>query len=187
MNKATTTEVRAYLEREHAKGKRGWLDRNAEGTGTHPVIYALYQEYVATGKYPYLDAVQVFITEQLPGFPPFDTSTSGHTQGDPVQRQLQSEIYVASGFYRAEQEAERAATYRAEGFEALADATVKPGRVYLLRRGEREPVKVRPVFKDGELWGFLPPRKRTRGWPLYDLVGYGGITPAYIKPATEGG
>jgi hypothetical protein len=187
---ATTTagaEIVAFLEQEAPKGsKDGWLARTPDRAtktpraGTHPEIYRLYKEYVASGRYPYLDDVQIWITDQLPELPPFDRSAGGHQQTNPVQRQLQSEIYVASCHFRAEREQEERETLAVEGWLPVADATVEPDRMYLLRRGTGDPVQVRPVFRGDTLWGFLPPRKRTHGWSVLGLACEDRTV--YVKP-----
>lgn len=173
-------EILDFLTREAEKGRRGSSARMPSngGAGTHPMLYALYLEYVATGAYPYLDSVQRWITERVDELPRFDTSTSGHTQPDPIQRQLQTEMYVASCMVRYEQEQERIAALAAEGFAPLDVKAIEPDATYLLARGTdyvgvgvalKDPVKVRPVFQDGELRGFLPPRKRTHGFGVSKL------------------
>lgn len=172
-----------YLERE-AETPKGWLKRSPKTTD--PAIYALYVEYVETGKYPYLDDVCRFITERTPELPPFDNRKGSNEQPNPIQRQLSAEVYVSSRIYRDAQNAERLAGFEADGFQPAGAVDVTPGGVYLLARATHysgadvvtlaDPVKVRPVFEGETLRGFLPPRKRTHGYSFSSLD--------YLKPAT---
>lgn len=165
--------LREYLERE-AENEKGWLRRTPRAT--HPDVQQLYAEFVGTGAYPYLDSVSRFITERTPDLPPFDTHKPGNEQPNRLQRQLSHEVYVAAGVHRDAGRAARLEQLKGEGFAPLDPADVKPGAVYLLARGTfysgadvvelAEPVKVRPVFEAGELRGFLPPRKRSHGFPV---------------------
>ncbi len=140
-------------------------------------IFGQYQEFMKSGKYPYLKDVADFIKAQLP---PLDATQT---------QNLDSQVYYASRRYRDEQEQTRIAAMIAQGWRRFNADTVPEAlrfgvkKIILSRKqdgafGESIKESTYKPFRteDGRLF-LLPPHAKTRGCPAEQFCGsYQGVT-----------
>lgn len=132
---------------------------------TTPEIYKAYKEFIATGKYPYLDAVTDFVASK---YSIEDTE------------QLKHELYIASSMFRLEQMVNLENELKDLGFTPITEFEFKQGQKIILQGVDR-PLR---VTKDGSGdWFSFPPRHTRSG---YNLTARIYEHAAYNKAKTEG-
>jgi hypothetical protein len=134
----------------------------------HPIVMALYREYVGTGNYPYLEAVVDYILVHHPE----------HTE---KREALKTQVYFASHRCRDEKENEYRESMLAAGWIILTTGWVteakKQGkRIRLLLRSDGvlghsvRDVVCRPFLgATGEEF-LMPPKARSRGYSVAALT-----------------
>ncbi|OGP38210.1 MAG: hypothetical protein A2X93_04695 [Deltaproteobacteria bacterium GWC2_56_8] len=137
----------------------------------NPDIYALYLEFVATGRFPYIRDVQEFIEEKLPRL-------------DAVrQKNLGSHVYYASRKYREEKKQTHKEEMLAQGWRVfdplntISEAVSTNKKVLINHEGEgvlgeyTHNDVYRP-FVDGDGRAYLmKPRARSRGFSVNQFAG----------------
>jgi hypothetical protein len=146
-----------------------------------PYVYDQYTAFIATGKYPYLDEVKTFIMADLPAL-------SEHQA-----KNLKTQVYLASGQYRAEQEEIRIHAMLAAGWKVLCfDAlpTFTEGqKIELHRIGHNillqavESQNIYRVKKTERGVFFMKKGARTRGYMADSIIWNAEQTPFYREVA----
>jgi hypothetical protein len=121
-----------------------------------PAVYAEYQLFLTSGRYPYLDEVEANILARYPKIDPA------------LYPQLRREIYLASGQHKAATMVAQEQAARAEGFRPIVDFTPRDGLRLDWWRRDDGPFWVKPDDRGG--WALIPKGKRTHGWRWSDLV-----------------
>lgn len=143
---------------------REWVDDvKTWGEIAMPEIYSDYQEFVATGQYPYLSAVEDFIISKRKL--PEDLRTKVHTQ-----------CYIASHQARNEAKNKQEAGFTVDGYTKITLENyeqIPVGKAEIIKIGEnilggKVVTKTPGKFVD---WAFLPKGNRTRGYKREHLIG----------------
>jgi hypothetical protein len=159
-----------------------------------PAIYAEYELFMKSGRYPYNDEVVAEIATKYDissenwvyfGNKPTFHHQHVHDVNDTLLINLHHEVYLASGQHRvAEMEAQEQRLAE-HGFLPITDLKPKEGMKVELSSGETYrlvPVPDRKYsmytdkeFNDGfqmpeHEWALLAPRKRTHGLSLFDML-----------------
>ena len=168
----TTTDLRSALEAlaadPEARKPRSWKRPANE------IVMAEYREFVATGEYPYLDAVVAQIaTKHGIGEAPFHHQAI-HDRGDALLIALHTEVYIASGQHRVEKMEQQERELAEAGWLPITELVpaegmrikLPDGKTYRLAPCQGATV---PGGREAD-WALLPPRKRTHGVSLNGLV-----------------
>ena len=127
-----------------------------------PSVFAEYAEFMATGKYPYIESVADFICSRHDI--PDELAVNSNRRRD-CGTKLSHEVYLASGQWHLREMVEQEKRLIAEGYTPITDIDPKAGqRIRLARNGIV--YKMVPTERDTCL---LPPRARTNGISLTGL------------------
>jgi hypothetical protein len=154
------------------KKLESWIDNvKTWGKVAMPEIYGDYQEYIATGKYPYLAQVEEFIMQKR-GLP------------EELRKKVHTQCYIASQQHRIDtEEANRVAMitsgWRPLDKQAVDDAlaTGKKLQVNAVSQNDWMSVKIDNVYKphifakgtDREQYGLMKPNARTHGYAIHQF------------------
>jgi len=133
-----------------------------------PSVYAEYELFVASGRYPYIDSVVAEIVTKFDLTVEVDRSP-GSLYKTGLGKKLSHEVYLASGQFRLAQMEAKEAELRAQGFLPITELdpttssqiTLADGQTFRLRYG---------FGPRQDQWALLAPRKRTNGVSLDGLM-----------------
>lgn len=149
---------------------------NYSGTGRYqepvkPSIYRLYKEYLATGQYPYIETVAVWIEKQLE---PIQLDEA-------LKRNLRTEVYICSRQHEKEQEEEKQSALVQQGYQPFTvEAVLNAGtrRLELIISGQNllgfnvESKKIlRPLITKEGRAALMPKGARTKGFFAEQFIG----------------
>ena len=126
-----------------------------------PSVFAEYERFMETGRYPYIDSVVCEITDRhnVPG-------EGRHHPFEGLRRKLCHEVYLASGEHDLNELIAEETRLLAEGWKPIPVFEPRDGATLVLTDGLT--YRCRPARNDN--WCLLPPRKRTHGINLGGLI-----------------
>jgi hypothetical protein len=135
-----------------------------------PVVAAEYEAFIASGRYPYNDAVARFIADRhgIPG-EVYHAAPGWGTPGNLV-KPLHHEIFLASRQRRVAEQVAKEQALLDDGWKPIIELQPVEGQHIYLSFAPGKKCRVEPLTVEPEEWLIFPPRNRVNGWRLGNFL-----------------